>query len=144
MRIVLAIAAVLLGIAPAMAQTANESDGNADVLNTLMLKAGERCYALSGAERNACCQRYFDNLCDGSAVAATSPPVSSASPPAPRAPSAAAAMPALAPGPAGTSDGPASALNGFVLKEVAQCRPLPSSERRACCERLLHPSACVE
>jgi hypothetical protein len=42
------------------------------------------------------------------------------------------------------SDGPADVLNGFVLKEIAQCRPLSSTERRSCCERLLHPNACGE
>ena len=39
-------------------------------------------------------------------------------------------------------DGPAWVLNGFVLKEQAQCRQPDPQERRACCERLLHPNAC--
>lgn len=39
-------------------------------------------------------------------------------------------------------DGPAWVLNGFVLKEQAQCRQPDAQERRACCERLLHPNAC--
>ena len=41
-------------------------------------------------------------------------------------------------------DGPANALNKFVLKEMTQCRTLPAYERRACCEKVLHPNACVE
>ena len=39
-------------------------------------------------------------------------------------------------------DGPAWVLNGFVLKERDQCRQPDAQERRACCERLLHPNAC--
>ncbi len=39
-------------------------------------------------------------------------------------------------------DGPAWVLNGFVLKEREQCRQPDPQERRACCEKLLHPNAC--
>ena len=41
-----------------------------------------------------------------------------------------------------SGDGPAWVLNGFVLKEAAQCRQEDGSARRDCCERLLHPNAC--
>ncbi len=41
-------------------------------------------------------------------------------------------------------DGPADTLNGLVLLELKQCGPLPPPIRRACCERLLHPNACIE
>lgn len=44
----------------------------------------------------------------------------------------------------GETDGTADVLNGFVLKEIEQCRPLPPLERRQCCEKLLHPNACTE
>lgn len=93
----------------------------------------------------------------GAALAATAPP---AVPPPVSAPAPAAvpapAPPVAAPVPkrasvrppavfaTGGGDGPAAVLNGFVLREIAQCRPLPSFERRACCERLLPPAACVE
>lgn len=139
------VAALLLALyAPAaLAQKANETDGNADMLNSLMLKASDRCYGLSDGERSACCQRYFDNLC-GAEIAATAPP---ATPVAAPAPATSSASPRPAPAPsrrAAGGDGPADVLNGFVMKEVAQCRPLPAYERRECCERLLHPNACVE
>lgn len=91
----------------------------------------------------------------GAALAATAPP---AVPPPVSAPAAIPAPPppVAAPVPkqasarppaalaTGGGDGPAAVLNGFVLREIAQCRPLPSFERRACCERLLPAAACVE
>jgi len=148
MRIIIAAAlALVLGLAPALAQKINgrsgESDGNADVLNSLMLKASDRCYGLSGGERSACCQRYFDNLCGGE-IAATAPPVVPVAAPAPAISSASPRPPSAPSRSAVGGDGPADVLNGFVMKEVAQCRPLPAYERRACCEKLLHPNACVE
>lgn len=130
-----------LGAGAALAQKASESDGNADVLNSLMLKASDRCYGLSGGERSACCARYFDNLC-GSEIAANAP---AATTPGAASPAAISATPP--PNQARTpvdGDGPAAVLNGFVMKEVAQCRPLPAYERRQCCEKLLHPNACLE
>lgn len=84
-----------------------------------------------------------------SEIAATAAPATSAAA-TPAAISAAPPRPApAAPTPnrtrnTGGDDGPADVLNGFVMKEVAQCRALPPYERRQCCERLLHPNACVE
>ena len=86
MRIVLAIAALLLGLAPAVAQKPNETDGSANVLNSLMLKTTQRCFALTGEERSACCRRYFDNYCGESAEPAAMPT-----------PTPAAALPAASP-----------------------------------------------
>jgi hypothetical protein len=43
-----------------------------------------------------------------------------------------------------SGDGPANALNSFVMKEITQCRTLPAYERRACCEKVLHPNACTD
>lgn len=114
-EIIVAVLLLALGAGPALAQKSDASDGNADVLNAPIAKAG-----------------------DGSEIAATAPPVA----PAPAAAPAATPVPSRITAAAG--DGPAAVLNGFVLKEVAQCRPLPADERRACCERLLHPNACVE
>lgn len=143
-RIIVAALLLALGAAAALAQQGSVGDGNADVLNSLMLKASDRCYGLAGGERSACCQRYFDNLCDGREIAATAPPVTPVAAPVAPSPSApAASMPNRTRNPAG-GDGPAAVLNGFVMKEVAQCRPLPPYERRECCEKLLHPNACVE
>ncbi|MDF3075588.1 MAG: hypothetical protein K0S54_3255 [Alphaproteobacteria bacterium] len=74
---------------------------------------------------------------------------------APAAPTPATTTPATTAAPARTAarpmpplprgDGPANALNKFVLKEMTQCRTLAAApERRACCEKVLHPNACAE
>lgn len=147
-------AAMLLGLCLSLnvaraADKSGEGEGNADVLNGLMLKASDRCYGMAGAERAACCQRYFDNLCPGQEIAATAPPAAPAPAPAP-APSTPSARPQRGGGgEIGSSntaggDGPANVLNGFVMKELQQCRALLPHERRPCCERLLHPNACGE
>ncbi|MGE0659468.1 MAG: hypothetical protein AB7F36_05900 [Reyranellaceae bacterium] len=73
-------------------------------------------------------------LCLGGAAAALAQKTAVEAKPAATRP---AAQPASTRG-----DGPAWVLNGFVLKEQAQCRQPDPQERRACCERLLHPNAC--
>jgi len=143
-RIIVAALLLALGAAAALAQKSSSGDGNADVLNSLMLKASDRCYGLAGGERGACCQRYFDDLCVDREIAATAPPVTPVAAPTAPSPSVPAApLPNRTRNPAG-GDGPADVLNGFVMKEVAQCRKLLPHERRECCEKLLHPNACVE